>query len=243
VLYHQIHHVTKNRSNVALRPSMSRSEVPVRIAHGAYDRHFLRPAYAGDAAHGTHRALEFFVTDMSTCNSLTERWSVRERYHTGARPLRRNYWSFYVRLFGVTAAGHSVCAYVAGWTPYIYVRVPSAWRGAEVRDFAGRLRDALKTSGERALAMADRNVTECELVHRVPVYGYCGDVRVPLVRVRFANAQTKRAATCGLADHARERFATAAQRPAEPYRMPLERCVQVSCPCHDAIRAACVAGI
>lgn len=148
-------------------------------------RCFARPEYLEPTTNGDD--ITFMIMDMDTTNTLTNRWDVLcRRTDEEGNDYRPNYWSFYVRLFGVTKAGHSVCCYVGGFAPYVYVQVPSGWQVRDCRHFITHC------SRQPTLKNFDRSVSNYELVKRKNIYGYTKETEVKMLKISFHSASTRR---------------------------------------------------
>lgn len=154
-----------------------------RLQRIEYRDHFLRPPYTQPRE--PRDALEFFILAMDTTNTRTPLWDVEEVIY-GKRNVKRNYWDFYVRVFGVTAAGHSVCCYLSGWKPYVYVEIPSHWT---LHNQVEAWLDALEDTGK--LGQFRRNLAGYSLERRQNIYGYNKDETMLVLKVSFHSASAK----------------------------------------------------
>lgn len=132
-------------------------------------RAFLRPEYKEPL--DANDDITFMITDMDTVNTRTNRWDVLTR--TGAtddegNEVKPSYWGFYVRLFGVTKEGLSVCAYVDGFAPYVYVQVPEKWQKRDCENFISHI----DRTGAPSLKYFRSSVANFELCERRNLYGY-----------------------------------------------------------------------
>ena len=153
------------------------------LRHREYPFNFLRPPYTQP----THNKepLEFFIEQIDTVNTLTPLWDVLEKYK-GRESVKRNYWSFYVRLFGTTAEGHNVCCYLSGFHPHIYIEVPHDWNDAHVEQWIEALEE------ETGLDKLSWNVAQWQLVWRKNIYGFTKDTPIRMLKLAFKNMSTKR---------------------------------------------------
>lgn len=122
---------------------------------------------------------------QSICTG-TNLWEVEEEYE-GETNVYRNYFSFFVRLFGVTAKGNSVCCYLSEWKPFLYLEIPPAWSEIALDAFIGHVDEM---SG---IKFFRRNVTSCKIVHRKNIYGYTKGTPIKVAKLCFRNASSKRA--------------------------------------------------
>lgn len=168
------------------------NEAAAQCRETTMPRHFLRPPYT--QPDHTNDDLTFFITDMHATNSITNQWAQRARDGRLTEQERKpNYWSFYMRLFGVTSAGHSVCCYLSGFEPYLYVQVPSEFT---MRDADRLLARICAQSGVKDFQLAGSTLTE-----RVNLYGYTKMRPIPLLCVRFHNDRARRTFIWWLREH------------------------------------------
>lgn len=157
---------------------------------GMEQRCFLRPDYREPS--DSNDDITFMIMDMDHTNTLTNRWDVLTR--TGAHTdddgneIKPSYWSFYVRLFGVTKEGLSVCAYVNGFAPYVYVQVPTRWQQVDCQRFIAHL----DRTGQPHLKYFTSSVANYELCERKNVYGYTKDTQIKMLKIAFHNASGRR---------------------------------------------------
>ncbi|XP_068785695.1 DNA polymerase delta catalytic subunit-like, partial [Struthio camelus] len=92
-----------------------------------------------------------------------------------------------LRMFGVTAAGHSVCCHVHGFAPYFYVPAPAGFEAPQLgelqRELDGAVLRELRGPREGGLRRA---VLALELCRKQSMLGYRGPQQAPFVRVVLA---------------------------------------------------------
>ena len=154
-----------------------------RLQRIEYHDHFLRPPYSQPSE--PDQPLEFFILQMDTTNTRTPLWEVEQNIY-GKNSVQPNFWQFFVRVFGVTAEGHSVCCYMSDWKPYIYVEIPAHWRPSLEVDI---WLSALEDSGQ--LGQFRRNVCDYTVERRQNIYGYNKDETVRVLKLSFNNAGVK----------------------------------------------------
>lgn len=169
----------------ALLPS-SNTLYRANLQRRTYPDSFLRPPFEQPACKNSREPLEFMILSMDTCNSKSSVWDLDEKYAKSnfQEIERRSFWSFYVRLYGVDAAGHSVCCYVANWVPYLYVQIPPAWYREDVDDWI----DSIDKEQIPRFKMAIKEVDMCQ---RVNMYGYTKRTGIPVVKISFANKKMR----------------------------------------------------
>ena len=154
-----------------------------QLQRRVYPDNFLRPPYT-QPTH-TQESIEFFIEQIDCVNSLTPIWDVLEK-HRGKDNVKRDYWSFFVRLFGTTAEGHNVCCYMSGFNPHTYVEVPSHWNSAHVAEWLESLEE------QPDLDKLQWNISKHELVWRKNIYGYTNSAQIRMLKIYFKNASSKR---------------------------------------------------
>ncbi|XP_074872197.1 DNA polymerase delta catalytic subunit isoform X1 [Carettochelys insculpta] len=91
-----------------------------------------------------------------------------------------------IRMFGVTAAGNSVCCHVHGFAPYFYVPAPAGFQPQHLSDFQRELNGAVLRdlrSNREGLSQA---VLAVELCSKESMYGYHGQRHLPFLKVTLA---------------------------------------------------------
>ncbi|CAH8529749.1 unnamed protein product [Dicrocoelium dendriticum] len=92
-----------------------------------------------------------------------------------------------VRLFGVTKAGHSVCAHIHGFLPFFYVPAPKDFSHLHLGAFRESLNSAMMREGRQkefeGLQHLVLNVT-CE--DKKNIYGFHGNRKVPFLKITVA---------------------------------------------------------
>lgn len=143
---------------------------------------FLRPHYEQPSQ--PQETLEFMVVDMDTTNEITRLWDVEKKYKENTR---ENHWSFFVRLFGVTAKGHSVSCYLSGWNPFVYVEIPPYWNVTAIEKWIDSLEN------EPKLGQIRRNLKDYSITQRINIYGYTRGTLIAVLKMSFANHTSKKA--------------------------------------------------
>ncbi|CAL8087292.1 unnamed protein product [Orchesella dallaii] len=91
-----------------------------------------------------------------------------------------------IRLYGVTEDGHSVCCHVHGFSPYFYVALPQNFNASH----CGPLKTSLNQVILKDMRSNKQEVTEpvlmIEIVHKLNIYGYQGDSKVPFAKITLA---------------------------------------------------------
>ncbi len=81
-----------------------------------------------------------------------------------------------VLLFGVTEEGHSICATVTGFRPYIWLQVPDSWKETHLEYFF-------------ELIIPEQHRTRVSYYFEpnkwTPSYGFCNGVKLPFIRLEF----------------------------------------------------------
>lgn len=151
-----------------------------------YPDSFLRPPWKQPKEKTSWEPLEFMILSMDTCNSKSGIWDLDEKYakQNFQETERRNFWSFYVRLYGVDAVGHSVSCYVANWFPYLYVQIPPGWYREDVDEWI----DSIDKEHIPRFKMSIKGVDMCE---RVNMYGFTKRTGIPVVKILFANKKMR----------------------------------------------------
>uniref|UniRef100_A0A8C8VJK1 DNA polymerase n=1 Tax=Pelusios castaneus TaxID=367368 RepID=A0A8C8VJK1_9SAUR len=91
-----------------------------------------------------------------------------------------------LRMFGVTAAGNSVCCHIHGFAPYFYVPAPAGFQSQHLSDFQRELNNVILRdlrSNKDGLSLA---VLAVELCSKESMYGYHGQRRQPFLKVTLA---------------------------------------------------------
>ena len=151
------------------------------VASNMSQRCFARPDY--EDPFQPEEDLTFMIMDMDVTNTLTTQWDVLKRADS---ELRQNYWSFFVRLFGVTEDGRSVCCYVRGFAPYVYVEIPQNWNNHDCKQFLSHL------DTRTSLRKFKMGVSGFEIVERVNVYGYTKNKPIRMMKLCFHSAGARK---------------------------------------------------
>ncbi|CEH16756.1 probable dna polymerase delta catalytic subunit [Ceraceosorus bombacis] len=78
-----------------------------------------------------------------------------------------------IRIYGVTAAGHSVLAHVSGFLPYFYIHAPRGFQQSDCSSFANHLNSLFGA----------RSVTRVEMVAKKSLMNYLGDQDVAFLKI------------------------------------------------------------
>jgi DNA polymerase delta subunit 1 len=91
-----------------------------------------------------------------------------------------------VRLFGVTADGHSVLCRVHGFKPYVYVQCPAAWANSDLEAKGRQLIEHIERHCADKVRHFEKGLAECRAVRdKRNIFGYCGDETERLLRLAF----------------------------------------------------------
>ena len=152
------------------------------------EHNFLRPYLDFSALHDCSQPLTFMVVDMDDCNSITTQWDVEKRLDENVRP---NYYQYYVRLYGVTAEGHSVTAYVSNFRPFVYVQAPADWDVMKMHQ--ALLHAQLNVAPRYDIKFSKQDVALVEKTWRTQLYGYTDNEQIPMFKLHFNNVKGRRA--------------------------------------------------
>lgn len=78
-----------------------------------------------------------------------------------------------IRIYGVTAAGHSVLAHVSGFLPYFYIHAPRGFQQTDCSSFNNHLNSLFGA----------RSVTKVEMVAKKSLMNYLGDQDVAFLKI------------------------------------------------------------
>ncbi|CAM2110072.1 unnamed protein product [Caretta caretta] len=91
-----------------------------------------------------------------------------------------------LRMFGVTAAGNSVCCHIHGFAPYFYVPAPAGFQPQHLSDFQRELNGAVLRDLRSNREGLSRAVLAVEMCNKESMYGYHGQRRLPFLKVTLA---------------------------------------------------------
>uniref|UniRef100_A0A452GRX2 DNA polymerase delta catalytic subunit n=1 Tax=Gopherus agassizii TaxID=38772 RepID=A0A452GRX2_9SAUR len=91
-----------------------------------------------------------------------------------------------LRMFGVTAAGNSVCCHIHGFAPYFYVPAPAGFQPQHLSDFQRELNGAVLRDLRSNREGLSRAVLAVEMCSKESMYGYHGQRRLPFLKVTLA---------------------------------------------------------
>lgn len=90
------------------------------------------------------------------------------------------------RLYGVTEDGHSVCCHVHGFSSYFYVSLPVNFNATHCGPLKLSLNQALLKDMRFSKLEISEPVLMIEIVHKMNIYGYHGDQKVPFAKITVA---------------------------------------------------------
>lgn len=103
-----------------------------------------------------------------------------------------------IRIFGITAEGHSVCIHIRDYHPFVYVKPPRGmvWGDRETKNFADWLDKSLRNwvdsfSGKTKDKHGD--LLQIELEHRKDFIGFREEKPEPFLKLTFKNSATCKA--------------------------------------------------
>ena len=99
---------------------------------------------------------------------------------------------YFIRMFGVTSKGTSVCVHITGFVPHFYVSIPEEW---QERNYRHKI-DEFKTNiheflcSKRKKCKVDVNFLRQSLVKRKKFYGFTNNKLFPFLKLDFKNKST-----------------------------------------------------
>lgn len=85
-----------------------------------------------------------------------------------------------IRMYGVTAQGHSVCAHIHGFLPYFYIHAPRGFTANTCNDFTNHLN----------VLFGARSVHRSELVSKKSLMGYAGQENVAFIKLTISDLRS-----------------------------------------------------
>lgn len=144
------------------------------------DYNFLRPPVDLADLNDNSKPFTFYITDVDETNSITTQWEVEKRLDDTVRP---NYWGYFVRLFGIDEAGHSVSVYVNGFKPFVYVQAPREW---EEDDMCRAIENGLEmVANMENKKFTFRDICRVTKTWRVNAFGFTNFEQVPVFKIEF----------------------------------------------------------
>lgn len=91
-----------------------------------------------------------------------------------------------MRVFGVTAAGNSICCHMHGFHPYLYAPAPSGFQVSHLPGFRKALNAALVADIKNNYLNIVDAVLNVELMEKSSIYGYQGNTKIPFIKIVVA---------------------------------------------------------
>lgn len=92
-----------------------------------------------------------------------------------------------VRMFGVTMEGHSICAHVHGFAPYLYIPAPAGgMKDGDAEAFRTSLNSAVLADMRSNKDQVSTAVLAVDVVSRENIYGYHGNRKIPFLKITMA---------------------------------------------------------
>lgn len=91
-----------------------------------------------------------------------------------------------LRVYGITDNGNSVLVHVHGFTPYFYVEAPAGFRKESLKSMQTGLNRLLLNDMPASAQKPSQAVLSIEIVHKINIYGYSGDKKIPFIKITVA---------------------------------------------------------
>ncbi len=147
------------------------------------DHNYLRPPVDIETLSDTSNPFTFYITSIDDTNTITTQWETEKRLDPTIRP---HYWGYFVRLYGIDKAGHSVTVYVNGFKPFVYLQAPPQW---EVSDLEQAIENGLEQIAvEQKKKFNIRDIFRITKTWRVTAFGFTNFEQIPLFKIEFNSA-------------------------------------------------------